>query len=172
MPRVRYSTDLTDAEWALAAPFLTKKHSETHCNRIHPLREILNAIFYQLRTGCQWRELPHDLPPWPTVHDYYRRWRRTGLLDRLHDFLREQVRLQAKKEAQPSAGSLDSQTVKSTEKGGSLARLATMEASGSKAANASCSWILWAWFGGFWSLPAGFRKPRGPNDCWPRSKTA
>ncbi len=150
MARARYSTDLTDSQWALVAPLLAEKHPEEHWNREHALREILDAIFYRLRAGCQWRNLPHDLPPWSTVHYYYRRWRRSGLLARLHDSLREQVRLQAGREAQPSAGSLDSQTVKSTEKGGSLARLTTMEASGSKAANAFCWWTLWAWFGGFW----------------------
>jgi putative transposase len=137
MARTHYPTDLTDAQWRLVAPILAEKHREVHWNREHTLREILNALFYRLRTGCQWRNLPHDLPPWSTVHYYYRCWRRNGLIDRLHAALREQVRVRAGKEPQPSAGSLDSQSMKSTEKGGSLARSATMGPKGSMAANGS-----------------------------------
>jgi putative transposase len=132
-PRTKpYSTDLTDAEWRLVEPLLPQRRPgdgrgapRTQCRR-----EILNAIFYQARTGCAWEDLPRDFPPKGTVYDYFRQWRRHGTLDRLHAALREQVRLQDGREAQPSAGSLDSQTAKSTEKGGSLARSATTEASG------------------------------------------
>jgi putative transposase len=141
MSRTGYETDLTDAQWEIVAPFLYAKHSPDHWNRDYSLRQILNGVFYRLRTGCQWRNLPNDLPPWSTVHAYYRLWRRTGLLERLHAALREQVRRQAAKEAQPSAGSLDSQTVKSTEKGGALARSVTMGPKGSKVANGSSSSI-------------------------------
>ena len=122
MKRKRYTTDLTDAQWALVAPILTEYHPPTHWNRDHSLREILDAIFYKVRTGCQWRNLPGDLPPYSTVSDYFQRWRKCGLLDRLHARLRQQVRLQAQRQELPSAGSLDSQTAKSTEKGGAPAR--------------------------------------------------
>lgn len=129
MTRKAYSTDLTDAEWALVQPHLTAHHGEDHPSRRHPLREILNALFYQLHTGCPWRDLPHDLPPYSTVSDYLHRWKRNGLLEELHAALRGQVREQAGKDPHPSAGSFDSQSVKSTEKGGFLARLGTMGAS-------------------------------------------
>jgi len=130
--RKPYSTDLTDAEWAVVEPLLpTRRPGDGRgAPQKHSRREILNAIFYQARAGCTWENLPRDFPPKGTVHDYLLKWTRDGTLARLHAALREQVRVQAGKEPQPSAGSLDSQTAKSTEKGGALARLASMEGSG------------------------------------------
>jgi putative transposase len=115
-----YSTDLTDAEWELLVPLLPKRRpgDGRGAPRQHPWRAILNAIFYQARTGCPWRDLPRDFPPKSTVYGYFQAWRRDGTLARLHATLREQVRIQAGRAPQPSAGSLDSQSAKSTEKGG------------------------------------------------------
>jgi putative transposase len=83
------------------------------------VREVVNAILYFVRTGCQWRNLPHDFPPWGTVHYYYRRWRLDGTWQKVHDALREQVRSEKEgREATPSAAIIDSQSAKTTEKGG------------------------------------------------------
>lgn len=82
------------------------------------MREVINGVLYLNRTGCSWRMLPHDLPPWGTVHYYYRRLRREGIWPNIHDHLREQVRVEAGKEKTPSAAIIDSQSVKTAEKGG------------------------------------------------------
>ncbi len=89
----------------------------------HDRREIINALLYVCRTGCQWRLLPHDLPYWKTVYTYFRIWRLDGTWARMHDTLRQQVRRAAGRNPQPSAAVLDSQSVKSTEKGGSAAMM-------------------------------------------------
>ena len=135
MSRRRYPSDVTDAQWAVLAALMPPAiNGRTGRPRTHAVREIWNAIFYQARNGCSWRALPHDLPPWDTVWFHFRRWRDSGLVQRVHDALREQVRTKAGKHATPSAAILDSQSVRTTEKGGSAG---TTRARKSRAANAT-----------------------------------
>lgn len=115
--RKRYPSDLTDEQWRVLEPLIPpEKHGGRH--REVDMREIVNAILYMIWTGCPWRQLPHDLPPWGTVWDYFRLWRIDGTWTRIHDNLREMVRVKAGREAQPSASIIDSQSVKTTEQGG------------------------------------------------------
>ena len=117
MERISYPTDLTDEEWQRLEPLLPDSRKPGR-PRQHSWRTILNAIFYVLRTGCQWRCLPHDMPKWKTVYHYFRRWRQAPVWVRLHAQLREQLRATLGREAQPSAGIIDSQSVKTTGIGG------------------------------------------------------
>jgi len=111
---MRYTTDLTDAEWQLI-DYCFPKPSKTGRPRQHSYRELLNAIFYVVRTACQWRNLPKDFAPWRTVYHYFRLWKRTGLSKQIHTHLREHLREVEGRRRHASAGIIDSQSVKSTE---------------------------------------------------------
>ena len=117
MKRQLYPTDVTDAQWEELAPLLPPA-KRLGRQRTIDQREVVNGILYVLRTGCAWRMVPHDLPPWGTLWWYFRRWRLDGTWERVHEALRTRVRVAAGREAEPSAAIVDSQSVKTTEKGG------------------------------------------------------
>jgi putative transposase len=112
-----YQTDLSDSEWARIDPHLPVPKAVGR-PRVHLPRQILNAIFYVLRSGCAWRLLPHDFPPWKTVHHYFRIWRLDGVWERLNTALRERLRVRKGTNPHPSAGIVDSQSAKTIGVGG------------------------------------------------------
>ena len=117
MARIAYPSDLTNAQWQLLAQRIPPaKPGGRH--RTVNMREVVNGILYLVRTGGSWRQLPHDFPPWGTVHYYYRRFRLDGTWPKIHDALRDKVRLAAGGKRSPSAAMVDRQSVKTTEKGG------------------------------------------------------
>lgn len=117
LERPAYPTDVTDAQWALLDPWLSVR-AWTGRPRTVDLREVVNAVFYLLRTGCQWRQLPHDFPHWCTVRYYYDLWLWNGTWVRINAALGAADRERLGREAQPSAAIIDSQSVKATESGG------------------------------------------------------
>jgi putative transposase len=127
--RQSYPTDLSDKEWALIRHLVPEARSGGR-PEAYPKREILNAIFYLLRSGCSWRMVPHDLPPRRIVYHYFRQWRQDGTWQVMHDLLRGDVRAAVGKHRQPSAGISDSQSVKTTGKGGSAALTRTNRSKG------------------------------------------
>ena len=113
--RIPYPSDLSDKQWGIIKPHVPSPITNRGRKRIHSYREILNAIFYLLRSGCAWRMLPHEFPPWKTVYHYFRLWRNDGVWERINAALRTELRIAYGREAEPSAAILDSQSVKTTE---------------------------------------------------------
>jgi putative transposase len=116
MSQKRYPTDLTDKEWGLLDPLLPPAKSGGRKRSIET-REVANAIFYRLRTGCSWRMLPQDFPKWQTVYTYFRNWKKDSTWHKVNDVLRRKIRIQEGRDEEPSAGILDSQSAKTAEKG-------------------------------------------------------
>jgi putative transposase len=117
MERKPYPTDLTDEQWKFVEPLLPVAKPGGRPRKTD-LREVLNALFYLVRSGCQWRMIPHEFPPWKTCYNYYRAWIDNGTWDEIGTTLRVEVRLAAGRDEQPRVAVIDSQSVKTTEQGG------------------------------------------------------
>jgi putative transposase len=126
----RYETDLTDEQFAILGPLLPRPKRTGRPPA--DLREVANAILYLVRTGCQWRLLPKDFPPWSTVHTWYRRWRTDGAWGRVNEALRQQARRQAGRQPSPRSSAVDSQSVKTAGQGGPKGYDAGKKVSGRK----------------------------------------
>ncbi len=116
-----YPSDLTDEQWRSIEPLLPAPNTAGRWEK-HPRRGLVNAILYVVRTGCSWRQLPHDFPPWQTVYWYFRRWNADGAVDRLHDALRDRLRDAADRDPMASAAIVDAQSVKGADTVGALSR--------------------------------------------------
>lgn len=117
MTRTPYSSDLTEREWLLLKDLIPPAKFGGR-PRVIKIREILNAVFYVLRAGCAWRLLPHDLPKWKTVYHYWRVWRISNLWEKINEVLRRNLRKKVGRNVEPSAAVIDSQSIKTTERGG------------------------------------------------------
>jgi transposase len=135
---LRYPSDTTDEEWAEVGPQIPAARRGGRKRTVN-IREVFNGLLYILSTGCQWRAIPKDLPPRSTIFYYFGRWAADGTLRRIHDPLYGRCRKQAQRAPEPTAGIIDSQSVKSAEEGGRrLSRRALMRANASKGKSATC----------------------------------
>src|SRR4051812_15423930 len=131
MERKAYPSDLTDPQWKRLKG-LRPRAKPGGRPRSVDLREVINGILYVLRGGCAWRMMPHDLPPWSTCYDFFRKWRNDGLWRRINDTLRDEIRRRAGRKKSPSMAIIDSQSVKTTEQGGPRGKGAHKMVSGRK----------------------------------------
>src|ERR1017187_6146342 len=116
-----YPSDLTDKQWSRLSPLLNEPRVERHAGgrpRKHERRRVGDALLYVVKTGCQWRQLPSDFPPWKTVHEHFRVWRDSGVWERVGQTLREQGRKAGGRNATPTVAIIDSQSAKTALKGG------------------------------------------------------
>ncbi len=143
MERARYPSDLTDGQWERLAPLIPRAKTGGHPRTVE-MREVMDAIFYVTRGGVSWRMMPHDLPKWQTAYGYFRRFRRDGTWERMNDILRTEVRRAVGREDSPSAAIVDSQSAKTTEKGGpadtTRASMSAAASATSWSTRSACSW--------------------------------
>ena len=139
MSRREYPSDVSDEEWGILEPLIPPAKAGGRPRSVD-IREVINAVLYVNRTGAQWRALPHDFPAWSTVWSYFLTWRNDGTWARIHTTLRERVRVKQGREPTPSAAIIDSQSVKTSQKGGFAAMTVAKK---SKDANGTCPSIQW-----------------------------